>query len=160
MHQKGLKTRFKGVFLWRTFYRRFVYIRRTLDPAFYILYSIKNCTNDGGKKDSFFINIHNCILPPVGVKYNHSKGKRTSPRAGKERKMFASEKWYNIELAWYEWEGFREALKKEAEEGEPWTYEASECGVDADGEKIIHIEIKCAPADLPYLNELLMESAW
>ena len=32
--------------------------------------------------------------------------------------MFASEKWYNIELAWYEWEGFREALKKEAEEGE------------------------------------------
>lgn len=33
--------------------------------------------------------------------------------------MFASEKWYNIELAWYEWEGFREALKKEAEAGEP-----------------------------------------
>ena len=29
--------------------------------------------------------------------------------------MFASEKWYNIELAWYEWEGFRAALKKEAE---------------------------------------------
>ena len=30
--------------------------------------------------------------------------------------MFASEKWYNIELAWYEWEGFREALKKDGEE--------------------------------------------
>ena len=74
--------------------------------------------------------------------------------------MFASEKWYNIELAWYEWEGFQEALKKEAEEGEPWVYEASECGVDADGERLVHIEIKCAPADLPYLNELLMESAW
>ena len=74
--------------------------------------------------------------------------------------MFASEKWYNVELAWYEWEGFREALKKEAEEGEPWTYEASECGVDADGERLVHIEIKCAPADLPYLNELLMKSAW
>ena len=51
-------------------------------------------------------------------------------------------------------------MKKEAEEGEPWTYEASECGVDADGEKLVHVEIKCAPADLPYLNELLMESAW
>ena len=78
----------------------------------------------------------------------------------KDEKMFASEKWYNVELAWYEWEGFREAMKKEAEEGEPWTYEASECGVDADGERLVHIEIKCAPADLPYLNELLMESAW
>ena len=79
----------------------------------------------------------------------------------KNGKMFASEKWYNIELAWYEWEGFRETLKKDGEEwGEPWIYEASECGVDADGEKIIHVEIKCAPADLPYLNELLMESAW
>lgn len=75
--------------------------------------------------------------------------------------MFATEKWYNIELAWYEWEGFREALKKDGEEwGEPWIYEASECGVDADGERLVHIEIKCAPADLPYLNELLMESAW
>ena len=46
--------------------------------------------------------------------------------------MFASEKWYNIELAWYEWEGFREALKKEAEEivGETWiepTYSAYDC---------------------------------
>ena len=30
--------------------------------------------------------------------------------------MFASEKWYNVELAWYEWEGFREALKKDGEE--------------------------------------------
>ena len=69
-------------------------------------------------------------------------------------------KWYNVELAWYEWEGFREALKREAEEGGPWAYEASECGVDADGEKLVHVEIKCAPADLPYLNELLMESAW
>ena len=29
--------------------------------------------------------------------------------------MFASEKWYNVELAQYEWEAFREALKKEAE---------------------------------------------
>ena len=36
----------------------------------------------------------------------------------------------------------------------------SECGVDADGERLVHVEIKCAPADLPYLNELLMESAW
>lgn len=25
--------------------------------------------------------------------------------------MFATEKWYNIELAWYEWEGFREAQR-------------------------------------------------
>ena len=74
--------------------------------------------------------------------------------------MRATEKWYNIELAEYEWEAVRESLKKEAEEGEPWTYEASECGVDLDGEKLVHVEIKCAPADLPYLNELLMESAW
>ena len=43
------------------------------DEHFYILYSIKNCTNEGGKKDSFFVNIHNCILPPVGVRYNHNK---------------------------------------------------------------------------------------
>lgn len=75
--------------------------------------------------------------------------------------MFTTEKWYNVELAWYEWEGFREALKKDGEEwGDTWTYEASECGVDLDGEKLVHVEIKCAPADLPYLNELLMESAW
>ena len=75
--------------------------------------------------------------------------------------MFASEKWYNIELAWYEWEGFREALKKDGEEwGTPWIYEASECGVDADGERLVHVEIKCAPADLPYLNEFLMVLAW
>ena len=30
----------------------------------------------------------------------------------------------------------------------------------ADGERLVHIEIKCAPADLPYLTELLTESAW
>ena len=30
--------------------------------------------------------------------------------------MFATEKWYNIELAEYEWEAFREALKKDGEE--------------------------------------------
>ena len=67
---KRLRGGLKGVFYRRTFCKRFVFIWRTLDPAFYILYSIKNCTNDGGKKDSFFVNSHNCFLPPDIVLYN------------------------------------------------------------------------------------------
>ena len=75
--------------------------------------------------------------------------------------MFASEKWYNIELAEYEWEAFREALKKDGEEwGDTWTYKTSECGIDLDGEKLVHVEIKCSPADLPYLNQFLEESVF
>ena len=52
---------------------------------FYILYSIKNCTNEGGKKDSFFVNTHNCFLPSVVVMYNHNKGITDRPpgRKGK-----------------------------------------------------------------------------
>ena len=60
------------------------------DEHFYILYSIKNCTNDGGKKDSFFVNSHNCFLPPDIVLYNQ-KATENRPRPGgyegrKERK--------------------------------------------------------------------------
>ena len=43
---------------------------------FYILYSIKNCTNDGGKKDSFFVNIHNCFLLPDIVLYTQKAGRK------------------------------------------------------------------------------------
>ena len=53
---------------------------------FYILYSIKNCTNDDGKKDSFFVNSYNCFLPSVGVRYNHSKGKTDRPTGRKGKK--------------------------------------------------------------------------
>ena len=53
------------------------------DKHFYILYSIKNCTNDGGKKASFFVNIHNCFLPSVGVRYNHNKGITDRPTCRK-----------------------------------------------------------------------------
>ena len=45
---------------------------------FYILYSIKNCTNDGGKKDSFFVNIHNCILLSDIVLYNQKAGRKSA----------------------------------------------------------------------------------
>ena len=45
---------------------------------FYILYSIKNCTNDGGKKDSFFVNIHNCFLPSVDVRYNQKADRKSA----------------------------------------------------------------------------------
>ena len=78
MRQRAFKSRFRGVLLWWTFYRRFVCVWRTLDPAFYILYSIKNCTNDGDKKDSFFVNSHNCFLPPVGVRYNQKAGRKSA----------------------------------------------------------------------------------
>ena len=43
---------------------------------FYILYSIKNCTNEGGKKDSFFVNSHNCFLPPDIVLYTQKAVRR------------------------------------------------------------------------------------
>lgn len=62
------------------------------------------------------------------------------------------EKWYNIELTKEEWEDFRAVLKRDGEEmREPWHYEASEAG------DLVHIEIKCAPSQLQYLNNLLME---
>lgn len=62
------------------------------------------------------------------------------------------EKWYNIELSKEEWEDFREVLKRDGEESSvPWYYEASEAG------DLVHIEIKCAPSQLQYLNNLLME---
>ena len=48
------------------------------DEHFYILYSIKNCTNDGGKKDSFFVNIHNCFLPPDVVLYNQKADRKSA----------------------------------------------------------------------------------
>ena len=48
------------------------------DEHFYILYSIKNCTNDGGKKDSFFVNSHNCFLPPDIVLYNQKAGRKSA----------------------------------------------------------------------------------
>ena len=43
---------------------------------FYILYSIKNCTNDGGKKDSFFVNSHNCFLLSDIVLYNQKADRK------------------------------------------------------------------------------------
>lgn len=62
------------------------------------------------------------------------------------------EKWYNIELTKEEWEDFRTALKRDGEEsGVPWYYEVSEVG------DLIHIEIKCLPSELQYLNELVKE---
>ena len=45
---------------------------------FYILYSIKNCTNEGGKKDSFFVNSHNCFLLPDIVLYNQKAGRKSA----------------------------------------------------------------------------------
>ena len=45
---------------------------------FYILYSIKNCTNDSGKKDSFFVNSHNCFLPPDVVLYNQKADRKSA----------------------------------------------------------------------------------
>ena len=54
------------------------------DEHFYILYSIKNCTNDGGKKDSFFVNIHNCFLPPDIVLYTQKMTKADRKSAGGE----------------------------------------------------------------------------
>ena len=61
----------------------------TYDEHFYILYSIKNCTNEGGKKDSFFVNSHNCFLSFVVVKYNHNKGitDRPTGRKGNEHEV-------------------------------------------------------------------------
>lgn len=39
-------------------------------------------------------------------------------------------KWYNIELTREEWNAFRAALIRDGEEiGEPWNFEASECGI-------------------------------
>lgn len=62
------------------------------------------------------------------------------------------EKWYNIELSKEEWEDFREVLKRDEKESSiHWCYEASEIG------DLVHIEIKCMPGELYYLNELLME---
>ena len=62
------------------------------------------------------------------------------------------EKWYNIELSKEEWEDFKKVLKRDSEEsGELWHYEASEA------ENLIHLEIKCAPSQLQYLNNLLLE---
>ena len=45
---------------------------------FYILYSIKNCTNRGGKKDSFFVNSHNCFLPPDIVLYTQKADRKSA----------------------------------------------------------------------------------
>ena len=76
---KRLRGGKKGVFCGRIFYKRFVFVWRTLNPAFYVLYSIKNCTSDGGKKDSFFVNSHNCFLPPDVVLYTQKQGKDARP---------------------------------------------------------------------------------
>lgn len=62
------------------------------------------------------------------------------------------EKWYSIELSKEEWEDFREVLKKDEKESDiHWYYEASEV------DDLVHIEIKCMPSELYYLNELLMK---
>ena len=50
----------------------------TYDEHFYILYSIKNCINDGGKKDSFFVNSHNCFLPPDVVLYTQKASRKSA----------------------------------------------------------------------------------
>lgn len=63
------------------------------------------------------------------------------------------EKWYNIELLKEEWDDFRAILKRDEEETKiPWVYEVSDAG---DG--FIHLEIKCLPSELQYLNELVKE---
>ena len=56
----------------------FIDVLFAYDEHFYILYSIKNCTNEGGKKDSFFVNIHNCFLPPDIVLYNQKAGRKSA----------------------------------------------------------------------------------